>query len=80
MSAYARVRNNEVIEILDLDEQWIQSLKANGNPKQNEFFPVTVDAEPVYSKTTHYAYSTYSIQGNTVQQSWVVAVLETPDS
>ncbi len=80
MSAYARVHNNEVVEILDLDEQWIQSLKANGNPKYSEFFPVAVDVEPVYDNSTHYAYATYSVQGNTVQQSWVVAVLETPDS
>jgi len=70
MSAYARVHDGQVVEVLELSDAWIAELEANNNPKRSEFYQLTVDPVPAYNEDTQYIYSVFTIGNMTVHQSW----------
>jgi len=72
MSAYARVHDGQVVEVLELTDDWIAGLEANSNPKRAEFYQVTVDPVPAYNKETQYTYSVFTVENLAVRQSWIV--------
>ena len=75
MSAYARVHDGHVVEVLELNDAWIADLEANSNPKRAEFYALTVDLEPDYDEITHYISPVFTIGNLTVHQSWVVSAI-----
>lgn len=72
MSAYARVHDGQVVEVLELSDTWIAELEANNNPKRSEFYQLTVDPVPAYNEDIQYIYSVFTIGNMTVRQSWTV--------
>jgi len=75
MSAYARVHDGQVVEVLELTDDWIAGLEANSNPKRAEFYQVTVDATPTFNEETHYLSPVFTFGNLTVHQSWIVSEL-----
>jgi hypothetical protein len=72
MSAYARVHDGQVVEVLELNDAWIAELEANSNPKRSEFYQLIVDPVPAYNEDTQYIYSVFTIGNMTVHQSWTI--------
>jgi len=72
MSAYARVHDGQVVEVLELNDTWIAELEANNNPKRSEFYKLSVDPVPAYNEDTQYIFPVFSVGNMTVHQSWTV--------
>jgi hypothetical protein len=73
---YARVKNGEIVETLELDPNWIEGLEKNNNPKRSQFYSLTVDSVPEHDDSTHYIVPVYTIGDGTVHQSWEINVIE----
>ncbi|MBM3202428.1 hypothetical protein FJZ55_00775 [Candidatus Woesearchaeota archaeon] len=72
MSAYARVHDGQVVEVLELSDNWIAELEANNNPKRLEFYKLSMDSVPAYNEDTQYIFPVFSVGNMVVNQSWTV--------
>jgi hypothetical protein len=78
MSEHAKVVNGQVVEVVDLDPAWYQSLVTNGNPKAASYRPVFTDPVPPYNQATQAVDEKFTVASDRVTRGWTVRA-KTPD-
>lgn len=78
MSEHAKIVNGQIIEIVDLDPAWYQSLVTNGNPKAASYRPVFTDPVPPYNQSTQAVDEKFTVATDQVTRGWTVRA-KTPD-
>jgi hypothetical protein len=78
MAEFAKIKESNVLELLDLDPAWYQSLVTNGNPKADSYRPVFTDQVPLYNQSTHTVDEYFLIGTDRVTRAWMVR-LKTAD-